>query len=62
MIETNNNMDKTIEVLDVTGRVIISEKSNNDRILINITNLANGIYQVRVISEKGVDMIKVIKQ
>ena len=62
MIETSNVMEKTIEVMDVTGRVVISEKSDSNRILMNISNLANGMYQVRIVSEKGVDMIKVIKQ
>lgn len=62
MIETSNVIEKTIEVMDVTGRVVISEKSDSNRILMNISNLANGMYQVRIVSEKGVDMIKVIKQ
>jgi hypothetical protein len=62
MIESGNVMNKTIQVMDVTGRIVLTEQTDKDRVLVDITNLANGMYQVRVLSDKGVDMIKVVKQ
>ncbi len=62
VIQTDNFESKNVEVLDVTGRVVYSEKSNNNKILININELANGMYQVRISSSAGTDVIKVIKQ
>lgn len=62
VVETDNFETKNIEILDVTGRVVYSERSSNNKILININELANGMYQVRISSSAGTDVIKVIKQ
>lgn len=62
VIETNNSIVKTIEIVDLTGRIIISEKTDSDMIKMNITDLANGVYHVRIKSDNGTDVIKVIKE
>jgi hypothetical protein len=61
-IELNNGLDKTIEIVDVTGRMIFSESSTKDLIQVNADHLANGIYYVRVKSDNAVEILKVVKQ
>jgi len=61
-IETTASGLKTIEITDLSGRLIISEKTDATSILMNINHLDNGIYQVKVKTENGVDVIKIIKQ
>lgn len=61
-IATNNNLVKVIEVLDIAGRIVLTVTSDLDAIQMNINDLANGVYNIRVKSDNGIDMIKVIKQ
>ena len=61
-VELNNGLTKNIEVLDVTGRIILANTSENDQITVNINNLSNGIYYVKVKSDNAVEVLKVVKQ
>lgn len=61
VIEMGTTYDKTIEVVDFTGKVIQSSKTSSAKVNVNINNYANGIYYVKVISNGGVDVIKVVK-
>lgn len=61
-IETGNIQNKNIEILDVTGRVVYSANTEAQNILIDVRELANGMYQVKVKTNTGTDIIKVIKQ
>lgn len=61
-IELNNGSLKNIDLMDLTGRVIISKTSSNDKVDFNINTLANGIYYVRIQSNNTVEVIKIIKQ
>ncbi|MES2681011.1 MAG: GEVED domain-containing protein, partial [Bacteroidota bacterium] len=47
-VELNNNLTKTIEVMDVRGRVVLSSTSDNNQVKVNISTLANGVYYVKV--------------
>jgi len=62
IIELNNGLNKTVEISDVTGRIILSNTSTKDKINVNINSLSNGIYYVKIQSEKTMNIIKVIKQ
>jgi hypothetical protein len=62
IIELNNGSVKTIEVMDLTGRVVLLNTSSNDKMDFNISNLSNGIYYVRVQSNNAVEVIKIVKQ
>jgi trimeric autotransporter adhesin len=61
-IETGNILNKQIEILDITGRVVYSANSEAQNILIDVRELAHGMYQVKVKTNTGTDIIKVIKQ
>jgi hypothetical protein len=61
-IELLNGLNKTIEVTDVTGRVVLTQSSLDDKMNVNINTLANGVYYLKVKSDNAVDVIKVVKQ
>jgi hypothetical protein len=61
-IELNNGSVKTIQVMDLTGRIVLANTSSNDKIDFNISNLANGVYFVKVQSNNSVEVIKIVKQ
>jgi hypothetical protein len=62
VIETSNELVKEITIVDITGRTVYVEKTQAATIQLNIENLDNGLYQVTVKTERGSDIIKVIKQ
>ena len=54
---------KTIDIMDVTGRVVSTLQSDQITTPINISELKNGIYFVRIKTlEEGVKTIKIIKE
>jgi hypothetical protein len=61
-IELNNSNEKSIVISDISGRVVLSAKTTNDKINLNITSLSNGVYFVKVQSNNATEVIKVIKQ
>ncbi len=61
-VELNNNQTKTIEVMDVKGRVVLSSTSDNNQVKVNISTLSNGVYYVKVKSANTVEVLKVVKQ
>lgn len=50
-----------IQVLDYSGKVILEKNINTNRIEMNIAEMANGLYFVKVISADGISMEKLIK-
>jgi hypothetical protein len=61
-VEMNSGLDKTIEVTDLTGRVILSGSTVENTFNVNISELAGGLYYVKVTSGNAIDVIKIIKQ
>lgn len=61
-VELNNNADKTIEVIDVTGRVVLTAQTANATTEVNINSLSNGVYYIKVKSENTTEVLKVVKQ
>ncbi|MDP1799838.1 MAG: T9SS type A sorting domain-containing protein [Bacteroidota bacterium] len=62
IVEMANGATKTIRVSDVTGRVVVESTSNSDSVNLNISNLANGIYYVNILSNNTKQVLKVVKQ
>lgn len=61
-VELENGLNKSIEVTDLTGRVILVSTTKEDKATINISTFAKGVYYVKVQSNNTVEVIKVIKQ
>ncbi len=61
-IELVNGARKTIQVMDVTGRLLLTQSSDHDKIHINLNAYANGVYYARVKSNDLTEVIKIVKQ
>jgi hypothetical protein len=61
-VEVPSTGSRLIEVTDLTGRVILSNKSSDQFVNVNINSLSNGIYYVKIQTEQGSEVIKVVKQ
>jgi hypothetical protein len=60
-VELKNGLTKTIEVSDYTGKVVLSISSIKDVINVNLSSLADGIYNVKIQSNNALQSIKVVK-
>jgi hypothetical protein len=61
-IELANGQSKLIEMFDFTGKLVYTTASDKDAVQLNVASLANGIYNVKVQSDKAVSIIKIVKQ
>jgi hypothetical protein len=60
-VRNGSASDLKINVLDVTGKTIISQQSNSEVIELNTAELSNGIYFVRIMSGDLVATYKIVK-
>jgi hypothetical protein len=61
-IELNNGLNKSIQITDVNGKIVLSTSSLEDKININLNHLTNGVYFVKIQCNNSIEIIKVIKQ
>jgi hypothetical protein len=61
-VEVKNGIATSIDVTDISGRVVLSASAMKDKTSINISHFASGIYYLKVQSSQGIDVIKIIKQ
>jgi hypothetical protein len=61
-IELNNGLVKYLDVMDVSGRLVLSSTNDLDVIHLNIQHLSNGIYYIKVKSNNAVNVLKIVKQ
>lgn len=59
MLHINAQDVQEIQVIDLNGSVVMSQTEGTS---VNISNLSSGIYMVRIITENGVAMHKVVKE
>lgn len=58
----NNGQEAFVELADVTGRIILTEKTSSEKVDVNISQFANGVYFVKVKALNATNVIKVIKE
>jgi hypothetical protein len=61
-VELHNSSLKTVEVMDLTGRVISTYSSFSDVLKIDLHGLSKGMYHVKIRSNDLVEVLKVVKQ
>ncbi|MCL1968378.1 MAG: T9SS type A sorting domain-containing protein, partial [Bacteroidetes bacterium] len=62
-IESEGNlMMNTIEVINFLGQTVITRPVTGSSVKLDVSNLNNGVYFVRVASEKGTSIKKFVKQ
>ena len=58
VVNTHGFEPKDLQIVDATGRVVLSERLVGGQNVINVTNLANGTYQMVLTEENN----RVVKQ
>lgn len=63
-VTLNKTMDSdaTLELCTVLGQVVYSEKTSQESIVLNIRELKNGIYVLRITGDKTFSVKKIIKE
>jgi hypothetical protein len=61
-VELVNGFTKEINVMDISGRIILTSTSSLDKLNVDISTLSNGIYYIKVISNNKFEVIKIVKQ
>jgi hypothetical protein len=62
VIELANGFEKQIEVMDLTGRIVLNKTTLEDRTDMNIIDLPNGVYYIRLRSNNDMKVFKVVKE
>ncbi len=62
IVETNNDIEKTITILDARGRIIRNETSKQRTLQYSIADEANGIYFIKISSALGSKEFKLVKE
>lgn len=60
--QNNNSNIKSVELYDVQGRLLQTKLVDEVKTSINISEKANGIYFVKIISDKGSKVEKIVKE
>jgi Leucine-rich repeat (LRR) protein len=60
-INVNINI-KTIELIDVQGRILVSKMVNENQVTLDVSDYAKGIYYVKVNTDKGSKIEKLVKK
>jgi hypothetical protein len=61
-IEMNSSANKDVQIVDVTGRVVLAGQSTEPAMRFNLSTMANGVYYVKVKSQDDTQVIKIIKE
>lgn len=61
-VETHNTSVKTVELVDLSGRVLVSTTSSLENVQVNMNSFANGVYYVKIQSGSTTDVVKVVKE
>jgi hypothetical protein len=59
---TSGNNFNTIEVVSFLGQTVLSQPNTGSTATLDVSNLPNGVYFVRIISDKGASVQKFVKQ
>ena len=59
---TANSMIKSIQTFDIQGRIINTNLINDTKTNLDISNYSDGIYLVKITTEKGFKIQKIIKE
>jgi len=60
-IKTAGNFN-TVEIVSFLGQIVLTQSNDGNKATIDVSNLFNGIYFVRIISENGISVKKFVKQ
>ncbi len=53
---------KNLQILDISGRIVLETSVADDTSTLNISNLQSGIYYLKILSTTKVDCLKIVKE
>lgn len=53
---------KLVELFDIQGRILQTTSNNSDMLVLDISNRQNGLYFIKITTEKGVKVEKIVKK
>ncbi|MBS1652801.1 MAG: T9SS type A sorting domain-containing protein [Bacteroidetes bacterium] len=62
VVEMSNANNASVQVLDLTGRILLNTTMNNNALEIDLSNYSNGVYYIRINSNNQLHVLKAIKQ
>ncbi len=62
IVESGIGGNKQVELMDLSGRVVYSEQHAQEKIMIDIQHLSNGVYSLKIKSDERTVIMRVIKQ
>jgi hypothetical protein len=60
LIQNQLNFNNTIEVFDLSGKLVKTENMNSNLLMMNLSHFNNGIYIIRCSNENGIKDFKVV--
>jgi hypothetical protein len=60
VIETNTTGKQLLQVFDITGKLVLTQNITNSKTTIDASNLSNGIYSARLLSNDGLANTKLV--
>ena len=61
-ISTPNNVIKSVEIFNLLGKRVLSQRFNDSQATISVQSLSSGIYLARLTTESGIKTIKLIRE
>jgi hypothetical protein len=61
-VTTPNTANKTLQIIDLTGKIIYHTTTSNNQTNINVSQLKNGIYFIKIISNNQIIFKQFVKQ
>ena len=61
-ITRNSALPATVQVTDVTGRVILNQQAASNQLSVDMTSFARGVYYVQIIEQNNIITKKIIKE
>ena len=61
-VKTDNIQISSVVIMEVSGKIISTTSPNNRTVKLDVANLPSGIYLLQVVTEKGTEVRRFIKQ
>jgi hypothetical protein len=61
-VELSDGSTRTLELVDISGRVLIEKENVTGSVSIDLSHYANGIYYAKIRNGNGVDVVKIVKE
>jgi uncharacterized repeat protein (TIGR01451 family) len=61
-VVSENGQNSVIKILDLNGRLVMTERLNNGKVSLDVSNLTNGMYVISTIGVNGIERNVFIKE